>query len=121
MKQLELKVGEGITGWVARHGLAQNLGDAAHDAVAQTIPGTEDDLDESLLLAPMLYEDEVIGVIVLAKLGLEPVPAGRPAPARDLCRRSPPRRWPTPTPPSGCARSPRRSPASSTTSASCCA
>ncbi len=56
---------------MARHGLAQNVGDAAHDRRAKTIPGTEDDLDESLLLAPMLYEDETIGVIVLAKLGLE--------------------------------------------------
>ena len=69
-EQLRLKVGEGITGWVARHGLAQNLGNAADDRRAQTIPGTDDDLDESLLLAPMLFEDEVIGVIVLAKLGL---------------------------------------------------
>ncbi len=69
-EQLRLQVGEGITGWVARHGLAQNLGDAAADRRAKTIPGTEDDLDESLLLAPMLFEDEVIGVIVLAKLGL---------------------------------------------------
>jgi len=69
-EQLRLKVGEGITGWVARFGLAQNVGDAAHDKRARTIPGTEDDLDESLLLAPMLYEDSVLGVIVLAKLGL---------------------------------------------------
>jgi diguanylate cyclase (GGDEF)-like protein len=70
MEQLKLVVGQGVTGWVARYGLAQNVGDAANDRRAQTIPGTEDDLDESLLLAPMLYEDEVIGVIVLAKLGL---------------------------------------------------
>ncbi|HEY8135901.1 MAG TPA: GAF domain-containing protein [Candidatus Limnocylindrales bacterium] len=69
-EQLRLKVGEGMTGWVARFGLAQNVGDAAHDKRALTIPGTEDDLDESLLLAPMLYEDNVLGVIVLAKLGL---------------------------------------------------
>jgi diguanylate cyclase (GGDEF)-like protein len=68
--QLRLKVGEGITGWVARYGLAQNVPNAVADRRAQTIPGTEDDLDESLLLAPMLYEDEVIGVIVLAMLGL---------------------------------------------------
>ncbi len=68
--QLRLKVGEGITGWVAGHGVAQNLGNAAADSRAQTIPGTDDDLDESLLLAPMLFDDEVIGVIVLAKLGL---------------------------------------------------
>ena len=70
MEQLRLKVGQGVTGWVARYGLAQNVGDAANDKRAQTIPGTEDDLDESLLLAPMLFEDDVIGVIVLAKLGL---------------------------------------------------
>ena len=70
MEQLKLKIGEGITGWVARYGLAQNVVDAARDRRAKTIPGTEDDLDESLLLAPMLFEDVVIGVIVLAKLGL---------------------------------------------------
>lgn len=70
MEQLKLTIGEGITGWVARHGLAQNVVDAAKDRRAKTIPGTEDDLDESLLLAPMLFEDVVLGVIVLAKLGL---------------------------------------------------
>jgi diguanylate cyclase (GGDEF)-like protein len=69
-KQLRVKIGQGITGWVARYGVAQYLPDAAADRRTETIPGTEDDLDESLLLAPMLYEDEVIGVIVLAKLGL---------------------------------------------------
>jgi len=57
-EQLWLKVGEGITGWVARNGVAQNLGNAAADMRTQTIPGTDDDLDESLLLAPMLFEDE---------------------------------------------------------------
>lgn len=69
-EQLRLKVGQGITGWVARHGIAQMLGDAAADRRTQTIPGTADDTDESLLIAPMLFDDEVIGVIVLAKLGL---------------------------------------------------
>jgi diguanylate cyclase (GGDEF)-like protein/excisionase family DNA binding protein len=69
-EQLRLKVGEGITGWVAQHRLPQNLADSAKDPRASTIPGTERDLDESLLLAPMLYEDQVLGVLVLAKLGL---------------------------------------------------
>lgn len=68
--QLRTKVGQGITGWVARFGVAQYLPDASADRRTETIPGTEDDLDESLLVAPMLYEDEVSGVIVLAKLGL---------------------------------------------------
>ena len=69
-EQLRLKVGQGITGWVARHGIAQMLGDADADRRTQTIPGTTEGTDESLLLAPMLFDDEVIGVIVLAKLGL---------------------------------------------------
>ena len=38
-KQLRLKVGEGITGWVARHGLAQNLGDAAARRADADDPG----------------------------------------------------------------------------------
>jgi diguanylate cyclase (GGDEF)-like protein/excisionase family DNA binding protein len=69
-EQLRVKVGEGITGWVALHKVPQSLPDAANDLRANTIPGTEDDLDESMLLAPMLYEDEVLGVLVLSKLGL---------------------------------------------------
>jgi diguanylate cyclase (GGDEF)-like protein/excisionase family DNA binding protein len=69
--QLRLEVGAGITGWVAQHGVAQYLPDAAHDERAQTIPGTDDDLDESMLLAPLVYEERVIGVLVLSKLGLD--------------------------------------------------
>ena len=69
-EKLRLKVGTGITGWVAQNGIPQYLPDAARDPRAQTIPGTAADLDESMLLAPMLYEDRVIGVIVLSKLGL---------------------------------------------------
>jgi len=69
-EQLAVKFGEGITGWVAEHRLAQNLPDADADPRANTIPGTEEDLDESMLLAPMLYEDQVLGVLVLSKLGL---------------------------------------------------
>jgi diguanylate cyclase (GGDEF)-like protein len=68
--QLRLKVGEGITGWVAVHGIAQYLPNAAVDPRARTIPGTEEDLTESMLVAPMTYEDRVLGVLVLSKLGL---------------------------------------------------
>ncbi len=69
-EQLKVKIGEGITGWVAEHRLPQYLPDAANDPRADTIPGTEDDLDESMLLAPMTFEDQVLGVLVLSKLGL---------------------------------------------------
>jgi diguanylate cyclase (GGDEF)-like protein/excisionase family DNA binding protein len=71
MDMLRVSIGEGITGWVAEHGVAQNLGDAAKDPRADTIPGTEEDLDESMLLAPMTFDDQVLGVLVLSKLGLD--------------------------------------------------
>jgi diguanylate cyclase (GGDEF)-like protein len=67
---LRIQLGQGITGWVARQRVPQNLPDAAHDPRAMTIPGTDADLDESMLLAPMVYEDQILGVIVLSKLGL---------------------------------------------------
>ena len=69
-EQLRVGLGQGITGWVAANRIAQNLPDAAADPRADTIPGTEDDLDESMLIAPMLFEDAVLGVVVLSKLGL---------------------------------------------------
>jgi diguanylate cyclase (GGDEF)-like protein/excisionase family DNA binding protein len=70
LESLRLKYGQGITGWVAKHRQSVRLDDAANEPRAKTIDGTEDDLDESMLLAPMLFEDEVIGVLVLSKLGL---------------------------------------------------
>jgi diguanylate cyclase (GGDEF)-like protein/excisionase family DNA binding protein len=69
-EQLRIRRGQGITGWVAEHREAVRLDDAAKEPRAQTIAGTEDDLDESMLLAPMLFEDQVLGVLVLSKLGL---------------------------------------------------
>ncbi len=69
--QLRVTLGRGITGWVAVNRVAQNLGNAAADPRANTIPGTEDNLDESMLLAPMLFDDQVLGVLVLSKLGLD--------------------------------------------------
>ena len=70
MDQLRVKVGTGITGWVATHRVAEYLPDAAADPRADTIPGTSDDIDESMLLAPMVFDDAVLGVLVLSKLGL---------------------------------------------------
>ncbi len=49
-EQLRVRVGQGITGWVAEHGIAEYLPDAAKDPRADTIPGTEADLDESMIL-----------------------------------------------------------------------
>ncbi len=67
---LIVAVGEGITGWVARFRVPQLVDDTANDPRAITIPGTEEDLDESMLLAPMVHEGVCLGVVVLSKLGL---------------------------------------------------
>ena len=66
---LRTKVGEGFTGWVAKHGTALRVDDASGDPRGQTIPGT-DDVDESMLIVPMQHDDRLIGVITLSKLGL---------------------------------------------------
>ncbi|MFO1540354.1 MAG: diguanylate cyclase domain-containing protein [Chloroflexota bacterium] len=70
-ERLRLRVGEGITGWVVRHGTPAILGDAAHDPRARTVPGTDASLDESMLLVPLRDDARVIGVIVLSRLGLD--------------------------------------------------
>jgi diguanylate cyclase (GGDEF)-like protein len=70
-EELNVRVGQGITGWVAQQGLPQYLPDAAHDPRAETMPGTDPDLDESMLLAPMRFDDRTVGVIVLSRLGID--------------------------------------------------
>ena len=66
---LNTKVGEGFTGWVAQHGEPLLVNDANNDPRGRTIPGT-DDVDESMLVVPMRYDGQTIGVITLSKLGL---------------------------------------------------
>jgi len=65
---LRVAVGEGFTGWVAEHGEPLLINDALDDPRGKTIEGT-DDVPESMLLVPMLYEGEALGVIVLSQLG----------------------------------------------------
>ncbi len=65
---LRVAIGEGFTGWVAEHGEPLLINDAIDDERGKTIDGT-DDVPESMLLAPMLYEGRTIGVIVLSQLG----------------------------------------------------
>ena len=65
---LRVAVGEGFTGWVAEHGEPLLINDALDDERGQTIEGT-DDVPESMLVVPMLYEGKTLGVIVLSQLG----------------------------------------------------
>lgn len=66
---LEVGIGEGITGWVAQHGISLNIPDIHADPRTVPMPGSEITA-ESMLLAPLLDDGAVIGVIVLARLGL---------------------------------------------------
>jgi diguanylate cyclase (GGDEF)-like protein len=66
---LRTQLGRGFTGWVAQHGTPLLVGDANRDPRGETIAGT-DEVDESMLVVPMRYDEAVVGVITLSKLGL---------------------------------------------------
>jgi len=65
---LRVRVGQGIAGWVAEHAEGLILDDARTDPRAEAIPGTPA-IEESMLVVPLTYEEEVIGVLVLVKVG----------------------------------------------------
>ena len=66
---LRVRIGEGLTGWVAEHGRPICLGDAANDPRGLIVGDTSQ--PESMLLVPMTYEERVIGVIVVSKMGAD--------------------------------------------------
>jgi diguanylate cyclase (GGDEF)-like protein/excisionase family DNA binding protein len=68
-ERLRVPVGEGsFTGWVAEHGEPLLINDALNDQRGHTIEGT-DDIDESMLVVPMVFEGRAVGVVALSKLG----------------------------------------------------
>src|SRR6476660_1447190 len=69
LDQLITEVGEGITGTVAATRQALLTPDAREVPFSVTIPGTDDDLLESMLAVPMVAGDTLVGVIVLSSLG----------------------------------------------------
>jgi diguanylate cyclase (GGDEF)-like protein len=70
LELLRTRLGVGFTGWVGLHGEALLVRDANDDPRGASIPGT-DDVDESMIVVPMRYDDAVVGVITLSKLGLD--------------------------------------------------
>jgi len=67
---LHLRVGEGITGWVAQTGEAKIIDDGERHPHSRHVPGSPY-VDESIIASPMIYEGVVRGVITLSKLGLK--------------------------------------------------
>ena len=70
LELLRCRLGEGFTGWVAEHGRPLLIRDANDDPRGETIPGT-DEVEESMLIVPMRYDEATVGVITLSKLGLD--------------------------------------------------
>jgi diguanylate cyclase (GGDEF)-like protein len=64
---LRIKIGQGLTGWVATNHRTLRLGDATADP--RSIPMGSTDGPESMLIVPMMYEDVVHGVIVVSRHG----------------------------------------------------
>jgi len=70
LELLRGRIGVGITGRCAQTGEALRVGDAANCEFGARIPGTPI-IEESLLAVPLRYGSNVVGVIVVSKLGLD--------------------------------------------------
>ncbi len=69
-EQLRIRIGQGLAGHVAASREAELVADVRADKRGTHIPNT-DDVDESMLLVPLVYEDEVFGVLTLTRLGCD--------------------------------------------------
>jgi len=67
---LRIKIGVGITGRCAELGESILVGDAVNHELGHQIEGTPA-IEESLLAVPLRYGSQVVGVIVVSKLGLD--------------------------------------------------
>lgn len=66
---LRVPVGTGLTGWVAAHDTAVRVADARTDP-RRLVVGPDEE-PESLLVAPMTFDDIVRGVVVVSKKGAD--------------------------------------------------
>ena len=69
VEMLRVRIGEGVTGWVAKHNRTLRLGDAVTDARARQVGESRG--AESMLLVPMSYEDRALGIIVVSTEGFD--------------------------------------------------
>ena len=64
--------GEGIISDLAARGEAEVVNDALRDPRSLTIPGTEEEAEERLMVAPLLARDQAIGMMVVWRYGAKP-------------------------------------------------
>ena len=67
-EDFQLKIGQGLAGHVAASRVAEIISDVRADPRGAKIPGTAD-VDESMIVVPLVYEDAVLGVLALIRLG----------------------------------------------------
>ena len=65
---LRIRVGQGLAGSAAASRKAEIVADVRADPRGFKIPGTPD-VDESMILVPLVYEDAILGVLTLTRLG----------------------------------------------------
>ncbi len=65
-----LRLGEGLGGTIAVAGTAEIVPDVLADPRMQDIAGT-DEIDESMIVVPLIFEARVLGVIELSRLGCD--------------------------------------------------
>ena len=68
-EMLRVEIGRGLTGWVAANNAPLRVADARLDPRRLTVGPAQE--PESMLFAPMTYEDVVRGVIVVSKKGFD--------------------------------------------------
>jgi diguanylate cyclase (GGDEF)-like protein len=66
-EQLRVRIGQGLTGWVAEHGEPLLISDAAVDPRSVIVGPASG--PESMLVIPMTYEGRVRGLIVASRIG----------------------------------------------------
>jgi diguanylate cyclase (GGDEF)-like protein len=66
---LAVAIGQGISGWVAETKQGVVVGDAERHPHARHIPGTSY-IEESMVAVPVVFEEQLIGEIVVLKVGL---------------------------------------------------
>ena len=69
IKADRIVLGEGIIGDLAAQGAAEVVNDVTLDPRARTIPGTQEEAEEQLMVAPLLARDQVIGMTAVWRFG----------------------------------------------------
>lgn len=69
LRDMQVPIGAGLTGWVAQHAQSIITGDATRDPRSLQVPGT-DVIDESIMVVPLITNGRLYGVLRLDRQGL---------------------------------------------------